>query len=136
MVCKQLSPSQLLARMRDHAQEVLPPAGLNVRFQVPADLPDPALAPDLLHNLYLIYKEALHNAVKHARGATLVTIGLTHEAGQLCLTVRDNAPGPAPVARSGGRGLANMRQRAEAMGGALHFVAEATGFGVVACLPG
>jgi hypothetical protein len=55
----QLSLSQLLARMRDHAQEVLPPAGLDVRFLVPANLPDPELAPDLRHNLYLIYAASI-----------------------------------------------------------------------------
>ena len=49
--------------------------------------------------------------------------------------MRDNAPGPAPTARPGGHGLASMRHRAEAVGGTLRFVAEATGFGVVARLP-
>jgi signal transduction histidine kinase len=74
--------------------------------------------------------------VKHAHGATQVTVRVSQEGGQLCLRVRDDAPGPAVSTRPGGHGLANMRRRAEAAGGALHHVAEATGFGVVACLPG
>jgi signal transduction histidine kinase len=65
-----------------------------------------------------------------------VTVRLSRESRQLCLRVRDDAPGPAATARPGGHGLANMRRRAEAAGGALHVVAEATGFQLVACLPG
>ncbi|WP_342296408.1 histidine kinase [Hymenobacter segetis] len=127
---------EVLAHMRDHAHEVLADADLAVDFAVsPAAA---ALHPGVAvcQNLYLIYKEALHNVVKHAPRATRVTVRLTEDAGRLCLSVRDDAPGPAPIARPGGHGLANMRQRAEAVGGALNVVAEATGFDVVACLPG
>ena len=127
---------EVLAHMRDHAHEVLAPRQLNIDFAVSEAAA--ALRPSLAtcQTLYLIFKEALHNVVKHAGGATLVTIRVSLNASQLCLSVRDNAPGPAPAARPGGHGLANMRHRAETVGGALHHVAEAAGFGVVACLPG
>jgi signal transduction histidine kinase len=125
--------SQLLARMRDHAQELLPPAGLDVRFHVPADLPDPELAPTLGHNLYLIYKEALHNVVKHAR-ATTVTVQLVATAG-LTLTVADDGCGHDGQPRPGGHGLANMQARAQAVGGTVHYEAMPTGFAVVVGLP-
>jgi signal transduction histidine kinase len=126
----------VLVHMRDHAHEVLPLAGLTVDFAVSDEAA--ALHPSVAvcQTLYLIFKEALHNTVKHAHGATQVTIGLTQEAGRLCLNVRDNAHGPAPVARSGGHGLANMRLRAEAVGGTLSFTADTAGFGVMASLPG
>ena len=127
---------EVLVHMRDHAHEVLPAAGLQVDFAVtPAAA---ALRPSVAvcQTLYLIYKEALHNAVKHARQASQVNICLSEEAGQLCLCVADNAPGPAPAARSGGHGLANMRQRAEAVGGTLRVDAAAAGFNLLACLPG
>ncbi|WP_460546693.1 sensor histidine kinase [Hymenobacter daeguensis] len=127
---------EVLVHMRDHAHEVLPPAGLSIDFDVTPEAATRRPSVAVCQTIYLIYKEALHNVVKHARTATQVTIRLRLEAGQLCLSVRDNAPGPAPIARSGSHGLANMRHRAEAVGGTLHFAAEATGFGVVACLPG
>lgn len=127
---------EVLVHMRDHAHEVLPPASLAVDFAVTDEVA--ALTPSVVvcQTLYLIYKEALHNAVKHARGATQVTIRLSQQADQLCLRVADNAPGPAPATRPGGRGLANMRQRAEAVGGTLRLSAGVMGFGVEACLPG
>ena len=124
---------QLLDRMRDHAQEVLPPAGLDVRFRVPADLPDPALAPALLHNVYLIYKEALHNVVKHAH-ATTVTVQVAAVAG-LTLTVADDGRGHDGSPRPGGRGLANMQARARTVGGTVRYEPLATGFAVVVTVP-
>ena len=125
----------VLTHMRDHAHEVLMPQELVIDFAVSEDAA--ALRPGLAtcQTLYFIFKEALHNVVKHARGTTLVAIRVRFEAGQLCLSVRDNAPGPAPTARPGGHGLASMRHRAAAVGGAIHYVAEATDFGVVTCLP-
>ena len=129
---------EVLTHMRDHAYEVLSYAGITVDFAVTA--PVSALRPSVAvcQNLYLIYKEALHNVVKHAHGATQVTIHLSYGTGRLCLSVRDNTPGPAlalAAARPGGHGLRNMRQRAEAVGGTLHLTADATGFAVVAQLP-
>ena len=124
---------QLLARMRDHAQEVLPPAGLDVRFLVPATLPAPELAPALLHNLYLIYKEALHNVVKHAQ-ATTVTVQLAITAG-LTLRVADDGCGHDGSCRAGGHGLANMQARALAVGGTVRYESQPVGFAVVVNLP-
>jgi signal transduction histidine kinase len=130
---KPLRLGQLLDRMRDHAQEVLPPAGLDVRFWVPADLPDPALAPTLGHNLYLIFKEALHNVVKHAQ-ATTVTVQLVAAAG-LVLTVADDGCGHNGQSRPGGHGLMNMQARAQAVGGTVRYESQPVGFAVVVTLP-
>jgi signal transduction histidine kinase len=126
---------EVLSHMRDHAHEVLPYADLAVNFAVTEEAA--ALRPSVLvcQTLYLVFKEALHNAMKHARGATQVTVELSRLDQQLCLSVRDDAPGPAPAGRAGGHGLNSMRQRAEAAGGSLRIEAEAYGFGVVACLP-
>ena len=125
---------EVLVHMRDHAHEVLPSAGLAVDFAVTADAAACRPPAAVCQSLYLIYKEALHNAVKHARGARRVTIRLTLEAGQLCLHVHDDAPTQLAAARHG-HGLANMHRRAQAVGGSLQHGAEATGFGVMARLP-
>ncbi|MBH8560251.1 sensor histidine kinase [Hymenobacter negativus] len=115
----------LLNRMRDYAYEVLHLAGLEVTFDFPAGLPDQRLSVLLRRNLYLIYKESLHNVLKHAAGATAVAVRLRYVARslpQLVLEVHDNAPGPASAStrpeQGTGHGLRNMATRAEAMGGA------------------
>ena len=126
---------EVLRHMRDHAHEVLPPAHLAVDFATTPAAEAARPTALVCQTLYLLYKEALHNAVKHAHGATQVTIGLSVEAGQLCLRVADNAPGLAATARPGGQGLPNMRRRAEAAGGSVAVQPGAGGFEVLACLP-
>jgi signal transduction histidine kinase len=126
--------SSVLEHMRDHAHEVLSIANLEVDFAA-----DPGVAaltlPQLTrHNLYLIYKEALHNVVKHAR-ATLVTVRLQHAAGQVELRVLDDGGGYTGPGRPGGQGLRNMQARAQAVGGSVDYEPQNPGFGVVVRLP-
>ncbi|MGY3088424.1 signal transduction histidine kinase [Hymenobacter sp. UYAg731] len=133
----------LLDRMRDYAEEVLGRAGLEVTFDFPADLPDQRLSVLLRRNLYLIYKESLHNVLKHATGATAVAVRLRYMASslpQLVLEVRDNAPSPAVTEAGAGRppghGLRNMATRAEALvGAAIAGPVAAGGFRVQVAVP-
>jgi two-component system sensor histidine kinase DegS len=70
--------------------------------------------------LYRIVQEALQNAHKYARGASVV-VRLTQHGHALHLAVRDDGPGfdAHEVARRAGRsswGLTSMRERAELIG--------------------
>ena len=124
---------ELLLRMRDHAQEVLAPAGIDAEFFT--DLPPTAPLPsaETRQQLYLIFKEALHNVVKHA-GASLVTVRLAATPAGLRLTVADNGRGHSGAARPGGHGLANMQARAAAAGGRVQYRPGQPGFVVEATL--
>lgn len=84
---------------------------------------DPAAMPHgsgiaLRRNVFLVFREALHNVTRHAE-ATNVALGLRRERGELVLEVRDDGVGFDPETVARGNGLANMRRRAEALGGAL-----------------
>jgi signal transduction histidine kinase len=132
-----LTLPELLAHMRDHAHEVLPPAGLAIDFVVSPQARALQPSPLTCQYLYLIYKEALHNAVKHARHATQVTVSVFADGPSLGLRVQDDGQAPAEAApgRAGGHGLRNMRQRATTLGGTLHAASESEGFSLVARLP-
>lgn len=109
---------ELVQQLREQAHEALSPHELSLLF-TPLD---PALAERLLpavtrHALSLIFREALHNVVKHAAGATLVQATLAADHAGLLLTLHDDGQNPAAAARPGGRGLRNMHTRAEALGG-------------------
>jgi signal transduction histidine kinase len=125
---------ELLERMSDHAHEVLYPLGIEVDFEASPAVTAAPLAPEALQSLYLIYKEALHNVVKHAR-ATRVTVRLSYSTAGLRLTVADNGQGHDGSARPTGNGLRNMQARAQAVGGTVQYEALAPGFAVVAILP-
>ncbi len=105
---------ELLARMREFGAAVLEPKGMDLRFEAHGDL-EGTLPPALKSNLYLVYKEAVNNAAKHAR-ATEVAVSFIHEKNRLRMTISDNGKGlvTADVAGSagGGNGLRNMRMRA------------------------
>ena len=67
--------------------------------------------------LYFCCMEAVQNAAKHS-GASTVAVRLSEECGETCLVVTDDGAGfdPAGV-HDGGAGLANMRDRLDAVGG-------------------
>jgi PAS domain S-box-containing protein len=79
----------------------------------------PHLDENTAMHLYRIAQEAVHNAVRHGKGAA-IEIGLTHQDGTLELSVRDDGAGfeLLPPGQNG-IGLASMQHRAEELGAAL-----------------
>jgi signal transduction histidine kinase len=84
---------------------------------------------EVRHNLFLAFKEALHNIVKHA-AATEVQISLERRPDGFVLLVADNGrgfdpgvleehpgPGADPARSSTGNGLHNMQRRLAEVGG-------------------
>jgi signal transduction histidine kinase len=65
---------------------------------------------------YFCCLEAVQNAVKHA-GARCIRVGLDGSGGALTCTVDDDGAGFEPGALAVGSGLANMRDRAQAVDG-------------------
>jgi len=96
-------------------------AGLGIRLDVPDEVPALPLSGRVRHDLFLIVREAVNNAVKHAE-ATLVHLGARIDGGTVTITVEDDGRGfdPALTADDGRHsGLANMRRRADDIGGTL-----------------
>ena len=102
------------------AQDFLGAAGIRCRLRLPLELPQWPLTAEVRHNLFLAFKESLHNAVKHA-AATEVQISLKVGPASFVLSVTDNGCGflpespaqtpPDPARPANGNGLVNMRQR-------------------------
>ncbi|HEY1790720.1 MAG TPA: two-component regulator propeller domain-containing protein [Verrucomicrobiae bacterium] len=99
-----------------YAQEYGALANLPCRVDVPAELPDAPIPPEVRHNVYLAFKEAVHNVIKHAQ-ATEVRVSLTLRSKQLVLQVEDNGRGMDKQAVSNRNGLRNMKRRMEDLGG-------------------
>ena len=100
-----------------YAQDYLALADLRYRLDVPAQLPDTNIAPDLRHNVFLAFKESVNNVVKHAK-ATEVKIRLRLDGNKFMIEIEDDGKGPGDAAKKTGRnGLRNMRKRMEDVGG-------------------
>jgi signal transduction histidine kinase len=109
------------------AQDFLNVAGIRCRLVVPIQLPAWPLTAEIRHSLFLAFKEALHNVIKHA-SATEVRVSLTLAESGFSAAIEDNGVGfdPAgvgptsakdPLRIVSGNGLANMRKRIEGIGG-------------------
>jgi signal transduction histidine kinase len=68
--------------------------------------------------IYFSCSEALQNAVKHAQGATCVTVRVWNGGG-LNFKVQDDGPGFDAQIQRYGTGLSNLRDRLAAVGGTL-----------------
>ena len=102
-----------------YAQEYLALAGLRYRAEVPAQLPAITIPPEVRHNVFLAFKEAVNNVVKHAQ-ASEVRVRLQLQPGHLALNIEDNGRGLGgldPAAAQTRNGLRNMKKRMEDIGG-------------------
>jgi len=98
------------------ANEMFAAGSTRCRLDLPHDLPARQLPPELRHNLFLIVKEALTNALKHA-AAGEVRVRAQAAANSFQITVQDDGRGFDPAASSEKQrnGLGNMRRRAQTM---------------------
>jgi two-component system sensor histidine kinase DegS len=107
----------LAGALRELAGRFANAVGLDVRFE---GMQLPRLAPEQELVIYRIAQEALNNAAKHAKGASILVRCGTH-ANLIYLQVRDDGPGFDPrtvAARTRGVrwGLRSMHERADLIG--------------------
>jgi signal transduction histidine kinase len=122
------SLQSLVEYIAHFANEMFEDDPTRCRLDLPHDLPTRVLPPEMRHNIFLIVKEALTNALKHA-GAKEVRVQAKASSNWLEITIEDDGRGfdvaqdtelrtqdSAPRRR---HGLGNMRERAAAMRGTL-----------------
>ncbi|MBK9421897.1 MAG: tetratricopeptide repeat protein [Flavobacteriales bacterium] len=103
--------------------------GSNLRSELRFEFngPDSTLDPASKQHIFLVLKEALNNAVKHAQ-ATLVHVRLSTSPSGYELAVLDNGTGfEQQRGQSEGNGLRNMRTRADALQAALSLTSTPNG---------
>lgn len=108
----------LLQHVADRAHRLLDGTGVELQLDLHADNPAQLLGPAFKRDLSMVVKEALNNALKHAR-PTVVSVLFHIHADRFHLTVTDNGRGMGHSPVDGGNGLANMRERIAAHGGSL-----------------
>jgi len=119
------SLASLVSYFSLYADRFLGLANISWRLDGAAGAPDYAVNSRLRHQLFLVFKEALNNVVRHS-GATEVRVGLQVADGRLKLSIRDNGRGFAAGARTEEMdGIRNMRTRIEKLGGRFEISSEA-----------
>lgn len=102
------------------AKDFLGPTNIACSLDIPLSLPDVHLPVEVRHNLFMVVKEALNNAVKHS-GCSEIKLSLQlADKGLLVIEISDNGKGFEPTqVMNAGDGLGNMRRRMEEIGGEL-----------------
>ena len=119
------SLASMISYFSIYAERFLGLANITWRLEGPFESDDRVVDSQHRHELFLAFKEALTNIVKHSE-ATEVHLNIQAERGQICLTVTDNGKGWVKLGQQEGMdGLANMRTRLEKLGGRFEFNSEA-----------
>jgi ligand-binding sensor domain-containing protein/signal transduction histidine kinase len=105
---------EMVSRMRDVAATML--SGVEHRFETPDELDAVKLSLEFRRDVFLVFKESLHNIVKHAQ-AHQVDIEVRAVRGEFHLRIRDDGVGFDPQKSNSGNGLKNLRLRLEQLGG-------------------
>src|ERR1700730_4539918 len=111
------SLGDVISRMRLHAEESCLPRSIKLVFLVPSE-EDLRLGVDTRRNLYLVFKEAVNNAMRHS-GCTRLDVSLNLARNSLSLSIGDNGKGFDTQVDSDGNGLGSMQKRAKSLGGKL-----------------
>jgi signal transduction histidine kinase len=100
-----------------YAQRLLDLASVACGLDVAEDLPDYPLDPRFRQELFLAFKEALTNVVRHAK-ATQVWLRISVRNAEIVVVVVDNGRGfDTREQQAGADGVTNMKERLKSLGG-------------------
>ena len=108
----------LSRKLREYAEDVVLTRDIGLVIETPGPGSDYRLDIDVRRDLFLIFKEAVRNAVRHS-GCSRISVELRADRADLTLEVRDDGRGFDPDAVREGTGLVSIRRRAERIGARL-----------------
>ena len=109
--------ASLASYFGSYAQRLLELASVPCGLDVAEDLPEHPLDPKFRQEIFLAFKEALTNIVRHAQ-ATQVWLRISVRNEQLVLELADNGQGfNLGERKTGDDGLANIKERLKSLGG-------------------
>lgn len=113
---KRDSLHDLILRLKDSYSDLLSTLGIYLRTKDLEKLKEVKLPMDLKQNLYLIFKEAINNSIKHSNcKQLLLEANLRNDILEISLT--DDGNGFNENNKAKGNGLKNMENRAKLIGG-------------------
>lgn len=119
----------LLMKIQEYVYQYLEDKELTYGFSMPEIVNDVKIKGERRRNIYLIVKEVLHNAVRHA-ACTKIEIEITTAEKQLTLLIADDGKGFHYDQKQGkGKGLSNIGDRTQQTGGSMKLDAQ-PGLGV------
>ena len=103
---------QLLDHIKDFGNEMFNETAISFNVDIDTAGRDTKLSLDLSRNILMIFKESIHNALKHAN-ASKVTFSTRLNSGLLLITLEDDGAGFDTAYAKNGHGINNMYVRAK-----------------------
>lgn len=110
----------LIDRMREQAEEMLAPKGMQYKITTQNLNQEKVLPIEIRQHLYLIFKEALSNTVRHAQ-ATHVDVNIGNFGNFFEMRIKDNGIGLDFSQKGTGLGIDNINRRAAKIEGIVKF---------------
>lgn len=118
------SAENLAGYFRKYASDFFDGSEIKVEYNIQDINPENYLSAEIRRNLFLTFKEALNNIMKHS-SATVVHISLSSEAEKINLIISDNGKGFGQTeSNEFGNGLLNMKKRIDDCGGNITITSE------------
>lgn len=105
---------QLMQRLEDYAVQMAAVKGIRVKSNFNGHYAENILSTETRRNIFLLFKEAINNAVKYSN-ATLLELNVKEDKDVIEISLRDNGDGFDSDIIKRGNGLDNMEQRAKKM---------------------
>ncbi|HXB90748.1 MAG TPA: ATP-binding protein [Puia sp.] len=110
------SMGSLVFRIKNAMTETCLHENITLIFDVDPRTENEQLPTTAIKNIYLVCKEAIHNAIKHAR-CKIITVSIQMREEGMRIMITDDGKGFDPTKPGHGDGLANMRSRTEELHG-------------------
>ena len=114
----------LVIRMREYLGQTAEARNMQVQFSADEKVFNENLSMQRRQHIFLIFKEAVNNAVKYSEGKT-VSVFLGRENSHIRLSVKDDGSGFNSGKITSSSGLKNMHARAKELNGTLQIRSEA-----------
>jgi ligand-binding sensor domain-containing protein len=101
----------LIARLGDADNESLRSSNVSLKVHNVESLKNVRLDMERRQHVFLIFKEAIHNALKYS-DCSEIALGVVARGGRIEIRLTDNGKGFDPAKLTSGNGLTNMKDRA------------------------
>lgn len=125
----------LTSYLREQTNKYFEPFEVNYVIHLPEQIPIVKLTNLQRRNLFLVTKETLNNALKHAK-ASSISLSMEIKGNQICFLISDNGKGFEPEQiRKSANGLKNMKSRMSEIGGSFGIITSSEGTKVNYAMP-
>jgi signal transduction histidine kinase len=108
------SLQKLMQRLEDYAVQIAAVKNIRVKSNLNGHFAENILPAEIRRNIYLLFKEAINNAVKYSN-ATLLDLNVKEDNTAIKISLKDDGDGFDVDIVKHGNGLDNMQQRAKDM---------------------